>query len=342
MEYVAKAILDTVQGANANREDLSNTISMVDGPARPVSQGLAQTTATNTTHQWNEQGLNTAGRTNVAGGGATYAEGSLPPSNAKAMSRKTNKTCRVGRLAQVSDDEMAAFNGGGAVNLADGEMERLIQNALDFETGLVTVEVLNQIEFMHVSGDSSNATMEGGETDGLYTWINAGGVVFTADGGSSTTPVAFAESFIKDAARAIALNRTTYAPDTMLVPAELIPDVNSFIAAGAGRPIVQIASGDNDGLVAGQSVNKYNTGFSVVDVKNEPYLSSAYNSTLTGNHVILYNKAQVRQANLIAFGAAPLARTDTSVKRLVNCVFAQEHRVAKAAAIIPFVKSAIT
>lgn len=329
MIYVEKAILDTVQGANANREDLSNTLTVTDGPARPVTQNMAQKVATNPTHQWNEIGLNTAGRTNVAGGGATYAENALPNAAAKAPARKTNKTCNVGRLAQVSDNEMAAFNGGGSINLDNGEMTRQIQNALDFEVALTTVEVLNQIEWMHITGDSSVATMEGGETDGLLKWAVAGGYVVST-GGTTTTPVNMSEQFLKDAGRGQALTFPSMTPDTLLVPPELVPDINGYIANGAGRPIVVDASGVNAGLVGGHQVGFYNTGFGALKIETEPYLSPAYNTALTTHcNFIAYKKSAVAQANLIRLGAKELAVTTTGISRLVNCVFAQEHSNAK-------------
>lgn len=340
MQYVEKAVLDTVQGANLMREDLSNTLSVTDGPKRPFTQNAPRVPATNITHQWNEQPLNTAGRTNVAAGGATYAQGNLPPVNAKAVNRKTNATCRTGRTAQVTDDMMAAFNGGGAIRLAEGEMERLVQDALDLESSLSGIECLNQIEWMHITGDSTNNTMEGGETDGLVKWVTAGGFV-VATGGTSTTPVAFVENFIKDGARGAALTMPAVTANTLLIAPELVPDFSGYVANGAGRPVVQIASGENANLVAGASVGWYNTAYSVLKIEVEPYLSPAYNTALTQAAVIAYNKALVKHAELIKFGAEPLARTDTSVKRMVTANYAQEHRVAKHTWIASNVKSAV-
>ncbi len=340
MQYVDKAALDTVAGANFRREDLSNTLSLTDGPKRPFTQNAPKVTASNTVHQWNEQGLNTAGRNNVAAGGATYAQGNLPPTAAKSPNRMTNATARTGRTAQVTDDMMAAFNGGGAIKLADGEAERMLQDALDLESSLVGIECLNQIEWMHITGDSTNATMEGGETDGLIKWVVANGYSVTT-GGSTSTPIAFAESFIKDGSRGAALQMPAIAPDTLLISPELVPDIAGFVANGAGRPIVQVASGENANLVAGSSVGFYNTAYSVLKIEVEPYLSPTYNSSAVNSSIIAYNKALVKHADLVKFGAEPLARTDTSVKRMVTCVYAQEHRVGKHTFIAQNVKSAI-
>lgn len=346
MVYIEKAILDSVQGANANREDLSNVLSMTDGPPRPVTQAIEKVAATNTTHQWNEQGLNQAGRVNVAGGGPTYAQGGLPPVNYKAMARKTNVTCRVGRTAQVTDDEMAAFNGGGSLRLAEGETERLIQNALDASTAFVTLEVLNQIEWMHIMGDQNNATMEGGETDGLLKFATQGGYYVTTGGTSSTSSTAesavnFAEQFIRDGARGVAQQFPSAQPNTLLVPPEVQPDLSALVAAGASRPLVQVASGDNIDMVAGASVGWYNTGYSILKIKEEPYLSPYFNSSLPACALIAYNENFVKMAELIKFGAEALARTDTSVKRMVTSVFAQEHRVAKHTFICANIRSSV-
>jgi hypothetical protein len=186
--------------------------------------------------------------------------------------------------------------------------------------------------------------MEGGETDGLVKWVTAGGYVSgSADGntGTSTTPIAFTEAFVKKASRGAAILQPAVVADTLLIAPELVPDFAGFIASGAGRPIVQIASGENANLVAGASVGFYNTAYSVLKIEVEPYLSPAYNSSISQAAVIAYNKNLVKHANLIKFGAEPLARTDTSLKRMVTCSYAQEHRVAKHTFIIPNLKSGV-
>jgi hypothetical protein len=344
MEFVDKAIADSVVLANANREDLSDTMYITDGPSRPMSQSMKHVLATNpAAHQWNEIGLNAAGRVNVAGGGATYPENGLPNATQKTPGRKTNPTCNIGRLASVSDNEMAAFNGGNGhtqLKLAEGEMERGIQDALDFAVALVTVEVLNQIEWMHVTGDHTVATMEGGETDGLIKFSAGGFQVVT--GGTTTTPVNMAEAFIKDGARGQALTFPTLHPDTLAIAPEIVPDINSYVANGAGRPIVINASGANAGLVGGHQVGIYNDGFAALNVEVQPYLSPAYNSAFAQAAFVAYRKSQIRQADLIALGTKPLAVTTTGISKLVNCVMAQEHSVAKHVYIGSNVKSAIT
>jgi hypothetical protein len=341
MIYVEKAIMDTVQAANLNREDLSNLLSVTDGPKRPITQKAPKIAATNILHQWNEQPLNQPGRVNVAGGGATYAQGALPPVNYKAANRKTNQTCRTGRTAQVSDDEIAAFNGGGSINLAEGEMPRLVQNALDLASALVMLEVLNQIEWMHVMGDSTNATMEGGECDGLIKWITAGGTV-VATGGSSSTPATFLENFIKDGARSVAIQYPSLYADTLLVAPELIPDINLTVQSGSNRPIVQIATAQNQDFVAGASVGWYNTGFSVLRIAEEPYLSPAFNSAIAQPAMIGYNSTQVSHAELIKLSAQEVARTDTSLKRTVTTNYTQEHRIAKATFLCQNTRSGVS
>jgi hypothetical protein len=280
LQYVEKAIMDSVQAANLNREDLSNFLS-------------------------------------------------------------TNSTCRVGRTAQVSDDEIAAFNGGGSIQLADGETERLVQGALDLSSALVMIEVLNQIEWMHISGDSTNGTMEGGETDGLLKFITAGGTV-VATGGSSTTPINFAENFIKNATRTVQLAYPAIYADTLLVATELIPDINLTVQSGSSRPIVQVATAQNQDFVAGASVGWYNTGYSVLKIKEEPYLSPIYNASVSQPAMLAYNSTQVRHAQLIPLSAQEVARTDTSLKRAVTTNFAQEHRVAKSCWLAGSIRSAVS
>lgn len=339
MLYVSKADLDTVLGANFARQDLSPTISLTSTRPRPVSQKAPQVPATNTTHQWVEQGRNTVG----AASAATFAEGALPSTNAKAPTRPQNITARIGLVAQVTDDMTAVWSGAGQWKLADGEGARLLQAAIDLETELVTLDVLDQQEWMQISGDSTNPqTLPGGQTDGLIKWINASGIV-VATGGTTATAVNFTEVFLKDGARACAEAYPTYMADTLLVPPELIPDINGFIANGAGRPVVvnAVGSAGTKDLVAGVQVGYYNTGFSVLKIELEPDLSPLFNSTLSQCAVIAYNSQAVKTANLIKLGAESLARTDTSIKKMITTTWAQEHRVPQHAFICSNVKSAI-
>ena len=310
MLYVSKADLDTVLGANFMRQDLSPTISLTSTRPRPVSQAAPVVPATNTTHQWVEQGRVAVG----AASAASFAQGALPNTNAIAPTRPQNVTCRVGLTAQVTDDMTAVWTGAGSWKLADGEGARMLQNAIDLETELVTMDALDQIEWMHISGDSTNPqSMAGGQTDGLVKWITASGVV-VATGGTTASAVNFSEQWLKDGARTSAEAYPTYLSDTLLVPPELIPDINATIATGAGRPIVVSIGTDSSGtqgLTGGLQVGYYNTGFSVLKVKLEPSLSPLFNTTLAQPAMIAYNSQAVKMANLIKLGAEPLARTDT-------------------------------
>jgi hypothetical protein len=207
---------------------------------------------------------------------------------------------------------------------------------------------------MHVYGDSSNpGSMSGGQTDGLVKWITANGVV-NADGGTTSVPVFFTEAQVQGTARSIAENYPMFQPDTMLIPPELKADVNTFVGGGANRPIVQMVKDGADGttgLTGGSDVSYYNTGYSVVKVEIEPNLSPLFNASLPQAAVLLLNlgiaekgkqgktSGQVKHANLVKLGAEPLARTDTSIKKMVVNTFAQEHRNANGTGIIANVKS---
>lgn len=340
MLYVSKADLDTVLGANFQRQDLSPMISLLSTRPRPVSQRAPIVPATNIVHQWVEQGRQGVG----SGSAATFPEGGVPSTNSLAPVRPQNVTCRVGLTAQVTDDMSAVWTGAGSWTLADGEGARKLQEAIDLETTLITIDVLDQIEWMHISGDSSNPqSMSGGQTDGLVKWITANGVVVST-GGTTSAGANFAESMLKDGARTSAEAYPTFLADTLLIPNELVPDVNSFVANGAGRPVVIVADKGPDGttnLTGGVQVGNYNTGFSMLEVKVEPDLSPLFNSSLHQPAAIIYSSKAIKAAVLIKLGAEPLARTDTSVKKMVTTTWAQEHRVPLHAIIIPNVVSAI-
>ena len=341
MEQVQKA-LDTVVGANLIRQDLSATISITDGRPRPVLQHAPVNKARGVVHEWDEQSLVVPGS-----GVASYADGTTPTADAVAAAQNSNQTCRIGKTAQVTDDMVAAFTGGGSWMLADGETEKLVQEAIDFQTELKTREVLDECEWMHISGNHTvSSGFPGGQTDGLVTWITANGYV-NANGGTSTTPVAFSEQVVRDTMRGIAEKFPAMMPDTILVPPELKADFNTFTGAGAGNPIVRVLPNNEavNGFVAGvPEVKFYDSGYGVLAVREEPNLSPLFNPLLSGEiyqNVLLYNSKQVRHSQLRPLGAEQLARINTSVQRMITTTFAQEHRIAKHTAIIEYQKSSV-
>jgi hypothetical protein len=338
--YISKAALDSVLGANFALQDLSPVIGLLTTRPRPVTQFAPMVPATNLIHQWIEQGRNLPFT-----GQASYAQGALPNTQAKAPVLPQNVTCRSGETAQVTDEEMAVFNGAGTRRLAEGEEARLLQDALDLETELTTLDVLDEMEMMHIIGNSANTqAFAGGQTTGLVTWITASGIV-VATGGTTSTPVSFTENFIKDAARTSMLQYPGVIADTLLVPPEIVPDINATVGGGSNRPITQIVNAGPNGtaeLTGGNQVSFYQTGFSVLTVRVEPALSPAYNTALPQPAIIGYNSSQVKHAELIKLHAEPLARTDTSVKKMVTSTYAQEHRIPQHAFLIPNVKSAIS
>lgn len=340
MLEVIKAALNTTTGAAFIRQDLSSVVTLTDEYDRPLLQSAPQVQATSTLHEWDEIGLQTAGFSNYAAGGATYAESALPAANAKTAAKKNNTICKTGRLAQVSDTLKATWTQGGRFSMAVGEEERMMAEAIDLATALVVQECLNQVELMHIAGDSTNAeAIEGGQCDGLFKWSLAGGAV-VATGGTATTPITMAEAFIKTGAKSQALAYAAVKPNRMLVAPELIADINSYVANGAARPIVTIANGDNTGLTAGNDVGWYNTGYSKLQVKEEPYLSPTLNPHLSNPAIVAYHTSLVKHANLIPLGAEPLARRGTSTERQVTIEYTQEHRMPKHTFVIQNVKSA--
>jgi hypothetical protein len=345
MEFVSKAALDTVTGQFFMRQDLSSAVSLTTTRPRPVSQNAPRVAAKNTTHQWVEQGRN-----GVAGQGgapvASYADGNLPNTAAKAPTRPQNTTALLGLTAQVTDAMAAAWTQGGSFTLETGQEVKLLTDAMDEQTELATLDTLDFLEWMHISGDSSNPQgFPGGQFDGLIKWIGASGVVYNTSG-TSASPAPMAENFIKKAARQSAELYPSIFPNTMLVPPELIVDVNGYVANGAGRPMTIVVDGTKpeavQNLVGGQSLGWYNTGYSMVKIELEPDLSPAFNPYIDQPAIVLYNKGAVKNASLIKFGATPLAKTDTSVKTMVNNVVTQEHRVPSHAILIPHLASAVS
>lgn len=346
MEWVQKA-LDMVVGANLIPQDLSPVVTLQDGRPRPFMENAPQTFASNETHEWNEQGLIAPGS-----GAASYQDGNAPSGDAQAPTKYNNKTCNVGKLASVTDNFTAALTRSYTLQLADGVLEREVQSALDYQKELKTREVLDECEWMHISGDQTVTTgFPGGQTDGLEKWILANGTIVNtaADGttaGTATVPVAISEAAIKALMETIAQKYPTAMPDTCLVPPELKKSFNGFVGSGAGNPITRIISNDTvtQNLIAGSpEVTKYDTGFGVVDVRVEPNLSPAFNPLKTGQayqNALFYNKAQVKNAVLRKLMSEQLARVGTSVQCMITTTFAQEHRLPKHAGILQYMKAA--
>lgn len=342
MEYVQKA-LDTVVGANLIHQDLSSTVSLADGRPRPVLENAPQVPAKATVHFWDEQSL-----VGVGTGAASYADGNQPTADALAAVQSSNKTCRIGKTASVTDDMIASYTAGGMRILADGQLEKMVTDAMDYQTELKTREVLDECEWMHISGDNTiSAGFPGGQTDGLQKWIGASGNTYTPTGATGAAPVAIAENFVRDVMRNISKTFPSVMPNAMLMAPELITDVNSWSGSGAGNPIVRILQTDKvtDGLVGGNPrVKFYDTGYGVVSVREEPNLSPAFNPLLSGNlysNVLLYNDKWVKHASLRKLQAETLARIGTSVQRMITTTFCQEHHIGKHAGQIQYVKSAI-
>lgn len=332
MQFVEKAVLDSVLGANFGRPDISPVITMRDAFPRPVSEAAEVVRATNEIHQWREDVTGAVGT-----GTESYAEGARPNTVSSGPIPSQNITCRTGYTAQVTDEMTAVWYGAGAWTLDDAQARKLFTEALEYQIFKATRLTLKAIEFMHIQGDSSNpqgtGVFAGGQTDGLIKWgTNAGTVVNT--GGSSGSPVQFAEAMIRAGAAAIAEAYSESIPNKLLVPAEFRTTINAFVGAGAAQPLVRMV-GTDGAMLGGNQVNRYDTGYSVVEIVTEPFLSPSQNPYITNACAILYNDEQVKHAQLLPLATQRLAKTDTSVSTMITCTYAQEHRNPLGIAIMP-------
>ncbi len=354
MDQIRKA-MDSLLGANYERKDLSALISIQDGPVRPLLQGqsirngtqvpmIGTVPAKGKTHYWNEQPLAAAN-----GSSAGYMEGGKPVADFTSPVQYNNVVGRFGKTAAVTDTEAAVWTGSGSYQLQEGELQRLYQEALDFDTELKTTEVLNEIEWSMVQGNSANntsvvvpaspsaasATTVTSQFNGLLEILGAyaingsnwSGATVTNYGGATLVTAAsysgttLTEQMVRDLAKAVAAQKTPYVPDLMLVTSGNIEIVNTW------RPSIITNMGNgNAGLVGGGSVDYYNTGFSTVKVEWEPQLPEGY--------LILTNSRLIKRADLIKLGAEPLARVQTQVERMITAEMSLEARVQKAHGVL--------
>lgn len=311
MESVYKA-LDSVVGANFERKDLSALISLQDGPERPLLQMMGTTRARGKTHFWDEQGLITP-----TGSTAFYAEGGKPAADAQSPVQFNNITFRAGKVAAVTDTERAIWTGAGNYTLADGELERLYQDAVDFQTKLKTTEVLNELEYIFLNGSRANNSSSVSQCDGLVTWLNNNAPSGNLIGEGSA---ALTETMLKDAGRIQASNKTPYKLDTMICTFGQKEIINGFLAGDAR---VAITASEGSTVVAGgMEMGTYNTGFSRLNIVVHPWLTSGTLLMVCSN--------LIKRADLIPLGAEPLARIATSIERMVTYEGTMEVRVPKA------------
>lgn len=352
MDQIRKA-MDSLLGANFERKDLSALITIQDGPVRPLLQQqslrggsavpmIGNVPAKGKTHYWNEQPLITP-----TGSTAGYMEGGKPVADFSSPSQINNVIGRFGKVAAVTDTEAAVWTGAGSYQLQEGELQRLYQQALDFDTELKTTEVLNEIEWCMVQGNAANNTavvvpaspsqasgstvtaqfnglleiLAGNTNLGNFTGATVtgygSGTLLNANGGAYTSNT-LVEQMVRDLAKSVAAKNTPYMPDMLLVTAAQLEIINSW------RP--SIITQNNEHLTGGGSVDYYNTGFSTVRVCYEPWLP-------TGAMVLMVSSL-VKRADLIKLGAEPLARVQTQVERMITCEMSLEARNQKAFGVL--------
>ena len=312
MDYVLKA-LDSVVGANFERKDLSALVSLQDGPERPLLQKVLNSPikAKGKTHYWDEQGL-----IMPTGSTAFYPEGGKPTADAQSPLQYSNVTFRAGKVAAVTDTERAIWTGAGSYTLQDGELERLYQEAIDFQVKLKTEEVLNELEYIFLNGAKANNSASVSQCDGLITWmnLNAPAANIIAEGSANLTL-----AMLQDAGKLQASFKTPYKLDTILCTFGQKEVINTF--APSTRVNINGANG-SEGLVAGVEVDTINTGFGRLNIVVHPWLASGT--------LVLLSKNLLKRADLIPLGAEPLARIATSVERMVTYEGTLEMRVPKA------------
>lgn len=318
MKYVQKAF-DTVAGANYARQDLSDIVTLTYMPKRPIINNMPVGRATNTTHYWDEQALSAP-----TGTTASYNQGNKPYNTTAKPIQRNNVTARFGRTAQVTDEMAAVWTGAGGYRLAEGEMERLITEAMELNTEIQMEGVLNELEFNAIQGVSANnSSVIGSEVSqfdgidlvvttsnglGTGTASNAGGPGQIVNAGSA----ALSEAMVRTLAQLIRNQKGPWAPDTLLVSPHDKAIVNQWHQS-------QFVVNMVENLQGGFDVSQYNTGFSTVNVVTHDWLAS-------GRAYLVNQKLNFKRADLIPLGTEPLARVSTTIERLINIVTTLETR----------------
>jgi len=333
VDYAIKA-MDSVTDANYERKDLSDTITLKDGPPRPFLQAIGDGKAKGKTHYWDEVGLNAPGH-----GNSSYAEGNKPTSQTNAPSQLSNVVCRIGQTARVTDTEVAIWTQGGGYKLADGELERLIQEAIDLDTELKLEEQFNEMEWMLINGNHTNTeAWAGGQCDGVVQVLTTNSVVAGSPMSVARSNAAAFEPVVQTLAGDIRAQYAPAVPDLFLCTSPTKGCVNGFVGGGAGRPIVQVISPNSAGYVGGSSVDEYQTGYFKVSVAMEPQLEiaalSGKASPPTTASALMLSTKRFKRADLIPLRSEPLARIATAVERMITWEGTLEYRNQKESGII--------
>lgn len=147
----------TTVDAKGNREDLIDTIFMIDPVDCPFLTGIEQATATAVLHEWQTDALAAASATNQ------QLEGDEAAADAATATTRLSNTCQIStKIPRVTGSQQAVLSAGRADEMAYQIYKRTLELKRDIESSLLA----NNAEVANTDATTSR------ELGGVGAWID--------------------------------------------------------------------------------------------------------------------------------------------------------------------------
>lgn len=292
---LTKAKQDSVTGANFHPQDLSKVIYLNGSPPTPFLKRLQNGGRVNgSPHYWSKVSLES-----VTGTSAYFYEGDAPTVTSSTPSQESNTIFQLGKAAQITDKEAALYANPGGFQLADGERMRWFREEMALQMELRTREVIQEMDYIFINGvKETTITASDGKAD-----VQCDGLLeFIATNTDDCSAVAIDDSLLIDLAKAIHDQYSGRYPDVLYVTSAQKKTINTWAT--------NIWFTRDRNLEAGKDVSTFNTGYFIVPIEVEPYMPSG--------SCAMVDMGMFKKMDLLPLTAEGLARTDTSIKRMIT------------------------
>lgn len=291
---INKAAQDSVSGANFYPQDLSKVIYLEGAPPVPFLRRLATVPCNGSPHIWNEIALETPNGTS-----SYFYEGDAPAVTSSSPTPLQNTVFQAGRAAEITDKHAALYSKPGGYQLSSQGKTQWFTDVMALQMMMRTEELIRELDYIFINGNKSTTiTASVGRTDvqcdGLLTVLTEN--TENGSGGALT------DDMLIDLAEHIQNQYTGRFPQVLYTTTAQKKTINTWVT--------NIWFTRTSELTAGVDVSTFNTGFFVVSVEIEPYMP-------TGSCAMV-DHTMWKKADLLPLRAEPLARTATSLKRMIT------------------------
>ena len=287
--------------ALGRREDLSPVIYNYDPIETPGIASFGRTRAKAVLHEWQNQALAAASRSNAV------LEGDDATTDAATATTRLSNTCQImDKVARVSGTQRAVDTAGR-------------EDELEYQTLLKTLELRRDMEgniFGHVAevtGDSTTARKFGT----LGTWLTsnlseASDATSSTGGGDNArtdgTVRGLTEAMVKEVLRECFNNGGQ--PDCILVGS-----FNKQVISGFGGNAQRVKTAEDRKLMA--AIDLYDSDFGELQIIPDRFVRPILGGSDTTGDLWVLQKDSIEVAYLRSVGIEPLAKTGDSDRRQV-------------------------